>query len=165
MLLELQPAVAAGPADERRGAPARRAGIAREIDLARTLACEHLAPVTAQELGDPTQLVLLDQEVRARASTLAGSRATDECRDADGQATFSQRLHLGDRSRHRRNEGKPGEQFVRFSGGQRFDERFHDVGAELHVSALFRATGPGAKARFLDNSQCTLTTLLPERNQ
>jgi hypothetical protein len=161
LLLELQPAVAAGPTDERRGASAGRAGIAGEIDLAGTLACEHLAPVPAQQLGDPGQLVLLDQEVRAGPSTLTGGRAPDERRDTDREATCPQRLHFSDRTRHGRHQRQPGEQFIRFSGGQ----SFHEVVQNYMWASFFRATGGSGKARFLDNSQCTLTPLLPERNQ
>ncbi len=49
--LELDPAVRARAFDERRGAAARGARVAAEVDLARALARERLAPVAAQQLG------------------------------------------------------------------------------------------------------------------
>jgi hypothetical protein len=48
----LQPAVGAGALDERLRAAAGWAGFSREIDLAGAFLREHLAPVTAQDLGD-----------------------------------------------------------------------------------------------------------------
>jgi hypothetical protein len=116
----LQPAVAAGAADERRGATARRAGISRKIDRRSPIAREQLVPVAAQNISDPRQIVLLDQEVRASASTLAGAgRASDESRDVGCETSIAQRFHIRDRARARRNDRQTGEQLFGFVGGHR----------------------------------------------
>jgi hypothetical protein len=105
VLLELQAAVGARAFDERQGRAARGARIAAEVHLAGAFAIEQCAPVTAHDLGNAGKLVLLDQEVRPRPSTFAGAgRATDEGRNAGGEAAIAQRLHLADRARHRGDE-------------------------------------------------------------
>ena len=103
--LELQAAIGARTRDQRQRTAAGRALRRVEIDRRGTFATKHLAPVTTQQLGDSRQLVLLDQEVRPRASTFAGAgRTTDERRDIGLEAALAERLHVGDRSRHRGHE-------------------------------------------------------------
>jgi len=90
-LFELQAAVGACAGDQRLGTAARGTRVAAEVDLAGAFAIEHRAPVTAQDLGDSWQLVLLDQEVRLRPSTFARARrATDEHWNACGEAAIAQ---------------------------------------------------------------------------
>jgi hypothetical protein len=92
-------------------------------DRIEALAGQVVAPVVAQQLAEGGQVVLLDQEVRPGASTLAGlasaGRAADEGGDAGLQAAIAQRLHLGDRAGDRRHDGKAVEHFVRLGCGQR----------------------------------------------
>src|ERR1044071_8218691 len=98
-LLELQPAIAARTLLQRLGAATRGARIAAQGDLACSFALEHRAPITAQNLGDSSKLILLDQEVRFRPSTFTGTRWTsDDDGDTRFQAAIAQRFHLGDRS-------------------------------------------------------------------
>jgi hypothetical protein len=76
----------------------------RDDDGSQSFALEVVAPVAAIDFGDPRQIVLLDQEVRLGASTFARARrASDERRDAGGEAAIAQRLHLRDRASDRRN--------------------------------------------------------------
>jgi len=136
-LLELQAAVGARAVGQRGRGPARRArqvlGVARDVELDRcqALAFQSVPPVVAQERGELGELILLDQEVRLGPSTLAGARrAADEGRDAGGQATIAQGLHLGDRTGHRRDEREAVEQIFRQAGRER-----------LHVSKLRQSFG------------------------
>lgn len=101
-LLELEAAIGARAARERRGRPARGARVAAEIDVD----ARELAKVSAQDRRDRGQVGLLDQEVRARASTLAGAagRTADERGDALRQTARAQRLHLLDRAADRGHE-------------------------------------------------------------
>ena len=111
MSLELQTAVPARAVDERQLRAARRARITAQVDLVRTLAGERLAPVTAQEVREPFEIILLDQEVRLGPSAFAGPRrTTDERGDVTREAAIAQRLHVSDRSGHRRNEWQPAQQ-------------------------------------------------------
>src|SRR5215510_5693500 len=85
-LLELNAAVAARAVAKRRCATTCGACISREIHGLRTIALEHVAPVTAYDRGDALEIILLDQEVCARTSTFAGARrAADDHRDAGGE--------------------------------------------------------------------------------
>jgi hypothetical protein len=83
-------------------------GGGRDLHGQKALARQTFAPVGAQQLGEPGQLILLDQEVRPGPSTttgLAGAGwAADEGGDPGLEAAIAQRLHLGDRSGHRRDE-------------------------------------------------------------
>ena len=116
VLLELQAAVAARAVHERRRAAARRAGIARQIDRPGAIASDELVPVAAQDLGDPFDIVLLDQEVRARPSTFAGAgRTSDQRRDVGREAALAQRLHVQDRSGARGDERQTLEQLFGFT--------------------------------------------------
>src|ERR1044071_1982842 len=114
-LLELQPAIAARTLLQRLGAATRGTRIAAQVDLARSFALEHRAPITAQNLGDSSKLILLDQEVRFRPSTFTGTRWTShESRNARGQTTITQAFHFRDRSGHRRYEREAGELLLSF---------------------------------------------------
>ena len=129
-LLELQPAVGASALDQRRCGPARRArqligSVARSADRDRceTLALEVLAPVSAQQVAELSEIVLLDQEVCLGPSTFAGARrAPDDRGDSSHEAAVPQVLHLGDRASHRGHECRSVEQVLRYSGGQRIHE-------------------------------------------
>jgi hypothetical protein len=105
-LFEDEPAISARAADERLRAAARRTRVAAEVDRRGTLALEARVPLPAQQLGQLRQLGLLDEEVRARPSTLAGraGRAADLGDDAGVVATLAHRLHLGDRASERGND-------------------------------------------------------------
>lgn len=72
------------------------------------------SPVVAQQLGEPGQGVLLDQEVRLGPSALAGAgRTTDEDGNAGGEAAIAERLHLGDRAGDRRDDRYAFEELLR----------------------------------------------------
>ena len=75
---QLQSAVGASALDEGQCAAARRASVAAEVDLGRPLARQRLAPVTAQQVRQAPELVLLDQEVRLGPSTLGCAGTPDE---------------------------------------------------------------------------------------
>ena len=80
-------------------------GVGDGRDGGEAFAREIGAPVVAQQLGEPGQVVLLDQEVRLGPSALAGTgRTTDEDGDAGGEAAIAQRFHVGDRAGDRRND-------------------------------------------------------------
>lgn len=65
-------------------------GAGRDLDRREALAGQAGSPVVAQERGQLRKVILLDQEVRAGASTLAGARrAADERRDAGVQAAIA----------------------------------------------------------------------------
>ena len=122
-LLELEAAVRARAGDHGRGGPAGRArqvlGVVHGGDRHRRepFARQAFAPIVAQELGQLGELVLLDQEVRAGPSTLAGAGGTaDEGGNAGEQAAIAQGLHLRDRAGHGRDERKAVEQFFHQAG-------------------------------------------------
>ena len=120
LTLELQAALRARAVDELRGAAACRASFAREIDLGQALARERVAPLALQELAEAGQVGLLDQEVRARASTLAGAgRATDRDRDPCLETAISQGFHVADRSTVRRDQRLAREQGLGVRRGER----------------------------------------------
>ena len=124
-LLELEAAVGAGAVDQGGGGAA---GGARrvlavgfgggELDGSEALAGEAVAPVSVHESSEPGQVILLDQEVRPGASTLAGAgRAADEDGDALGEAAVAQGFHVGDRAGHGGDEGQAVEELLGFGGG------------------------------------------------
>lgn len=179
-LLELQAAVGARALDERLRASAGRTRVAVEVDLGRAFAFEHRAPVTAHDLGHSRDLVLLDQEVRARASTFARTRrATDEHGNAGREAAVAQLLHVRDGSRHHGDERHIGEQLFGFVGRKRIHESGREPGSkdtqELHVGCGRAATQGDRQtceqrirevlALPLLFTCCTVNQLLPERNQ
>jgi hypothetical protein len=89
-------------------------------DVRQSFALEAVAPVAAIDLGDAREIVLLDQEVRLGASTLAGAgRASDERRDAGGEAAIAQRLHLRDRSCDGRDDRRVREHVFGLIDGER----------------------------------------------
>jgi hypothetical protein len=100
-------------------AATRGARVPAEIDIGGTaLARDRLAPVTAEDARQSLEIVLLDQEVRLRPSTFAGARRTaDERGDVLRETAIAQRFHLGDRSGHRRNEGKAAQELFSVVGG------------------------------------------------
>jgi hypothetical protein len=126
-LLELQAAVGAGAVDQRGGGAAGRArrvlavGVGRgrgKIDGREALAGQAVAPVVAHQRGEPGQVILLDQEVRPGASTLAGARrAADEDGDAFGEAAVAQGFHVGDRAGHGGDERQAVEELLGGGGG------------------------------------------------
>lgn len=87
-------------------AATRGTRVATEVDLGRgAFPRERVAPVTAQDVGEPLEIVLLDQEVRLRPSTLAAARwAADECGNVFGEAAIAEGFHLGDRAGHGGNQ-------------------------------------------------------------
>ncbi len=125
MLLQLQPAVGARAIDQRRRGPARGArqlvgrGALADGDRRQALALELGAPLAAQEVAEPTEIVLLDQEVRLGPSAFSrAGRATDDRGDARGEAAIPERLHVRDRSRHRGHQRLTVEQVLRRGGGE-----------------------------------------------
>ena len=120
VLLELQAAVRARAAHERRSAAARGARVAAEIDLACTFARERLAPLATHQVREATELVLLDQEVRFRASTSAAAGAPDERRDPGREASVAQCFHLLDRAGHGGNEWEAVQELLGLLRGEYF---------------------------------------------
>jgi hypothetical protein len=105
----VQAAVGAGAVDQWRGGPARGARRIVAGDRQRhrreAFALEVVTPLAAHQLAEPVEIGLLNQEVRSRASALAGAGwAADGGGNACGEATLAQRFHLGDRAGHRSDE-------------------------------------------------------------
>jgi hypothetical protein len=58
-----------------------------------------------EQLAEPVEVILLDQEVCLGASTLAAAGRTSDLRgDTGGEAALAQCFHLGNRAGHRRDE-------------------------------------------------------------
>jgi hypothetical protein len=94
--------------------------VARAVNGSEPFALEARVPVAAVDLGDARQIVLLDQEVRLRASTLArAGRASHERGDAGGEAAIAQRLDLRDRAGDGGEEHRVREQMFGFVDGER----------------------------------------------
>jgi hypothetical protein len=111
-----------------------------DLDRFEAFAREIRSPAATDELGEPGQVVLLDEEVRAGPSTLSSTRrTTHQGGDTGLEAAIAQRLHLGDRAGHRRDHGNVLEDLLRNADRKR-----------LHPEKLRQSFG-GSKPETVDH--------------